>query len=292
VKPVITIEKLSFSYPGYSDVATNALQDISLQVAAGEFVGITGPAGAGKSTLVLCMNGIIPHFQEGDFQGKVLINNRDTFETTCAELSLQIGSVFQDPEAQIVAPTVEEELAFGLENMAIAPAEIERRISEALELIGIAHLRLRSTDELSGGQKQRVSIAAVIALRPQILILDEPTSELDPIGTMEVFEVLKKLNQEQHLTIVVVEQKVNILMEYVGRLLILKNGALVADKSPREIVNQPNLLESIGLSAPPVSQLADRLKTAGLYTQELPLTVDEAYDGLTKSFAFAKIERV
>jgi energy-coupling factor transporter ATP-binding protein EcfA2 len=285
VKPVISVDQLNFSYPG---ATVKALQEINFQVAAGEFVGITGPAGAGKSTLVLCLNGIIPHFQDGSFQGKVLINGCDTFETNCAELSRQIGSVFQDPEAQLVAPTVEEELAFGLENMAVAPLEINRRINEALELIGIPHLRLRSTQELSGGQKQRVAIAAAVALRPEILILDEPTSELDPIGTMEVFEVLKKLNQEHHLTIIVVEQKINILMEYVKRLFIIKNGKLLSDMAPREIINQPDLLKDIGLISPPVSELAYRLKRVGLYTAELPLTVDEAYWGLMKSFA--KIE--
>ena len=285
MKPVISVDQLNFSYPG---ATVKALQAINFQVAAGEFIGITGPAGAGKSTLVLCLNGIIPHFQDGCYQGKVLINNCDTFETTCAELSRQIGSVFQDPEAQLVAPTVEEELAFGLENMAVVPFEINRRITEALELIGIPHLRLRSTGELSGGQKQRVSIAAAVALRPEILVLDEPTSELDPIGTMEVFEVLKKLNQEHHLTIIVVEQKINILLEYVNRLLIMKNGTIFTDQAPREIINQPDLLRSIGLMPPPVSELAFRLKEAGLYTAKLPLTVDEAYWGLKKSFA--KIE--
>jgi energy-coupling factor transport system ATP-binding protein len=281
VNPVISVEQLNFSYPG---ATVKALQDINFQVAAGEFIGITGPAGAGKSSLVLCLNGIIPHFQDGGFQGRVLINNLDTFETNCAELSRQIGSVFQDPEAQLVAPTVEEELAFGLENMAVTPVEIDRRIAEALELIGISNLRLRSTEELSGGQKQRVSIAAAVALRPEILILDEPTSELDPIGTVEVFAVLKRLNQEHHLTIIVVEQKINILMEYVNRLLIMQNGVLISDQTPREIINQPELLRSIGLISPPVSELAYRLKMAGLYTAELPLTVDEAYWGLMKSF--------
>jgi energy-coupling factor transporter ATP-binding protein EcfA2 len=215
MQPVITVEQLKFTYPGSIQPALNK---INFQVQAGEFVGVTGPAGAGKSTLVLCINGIIPHFQTGNYQGQVLINGRDTFEMSCAEISQQVGSVFQDPEAQIVTPTVEDEIAFGLENFATDPALIETRISEALDLIGIAHLRQRATTELSGGQKQRVAIAAAIAMRPAILVLDEPTSELDPIGTMEVFNVLKHLNEEYQLTIIVVEQKINILMEYINRL--------------------------------------------------------------------------
>lgn len=282
MQPVISVEQLTFKYPG-SDQA--ALDNVSFQVKAGEFVGITGPAGAGKSTLVLCLNGIIPHFQAGTFQGKVLIGGSDTFETTCAEISRKVGSVFQDPEAQMVAPTVEDEIAFGLENFGIEPALIEERIREALGFIGISHLRDRSTTELSGGQKQRVSIAAAVALRPEILVLDEPTSELDPIGTMEVFEVLKQLNEQYQMTIIVVEQKINILVEYIERLLILNNGSLVNDRTPREIIGEPETLTKVGLKTPPVSELGYLLKEKGLYSGELPLTVDEAYWGLLKTSA-------
>lgn len=282
MQPVISVAHLTFKYPGSTQ---NALNDVSFQIQAGEFVGITGPAGAGKSTLLLCLNGIIPHFQAGTFQGKVLLDSKDTFETTCTDISRKVGSVFQDPEAQIVAPTVEDEIAFGLENFGVEPAVIEERIREALDFIGISHLRDRSTTELSGGQKQRVVIAAAIALRPEILVLDEPTSELDPIGTIEVFEVLKQLNEEYRMTIIVVEQKLNILMEYVKRLLILNKGSLVWDRTPRETIGQPEILTSVGLKAPPVSELAYLLKEKGRYHEELPLTVDEAYWGLLKNFS-------
>jgi energy-coupling factor transport system ATP-binding protein len=277
MQPLIAIEQLVFAYPG---AVQNALDGLDFQVQAGEFVGITGPAGAGKSTLILMINGIIPHFQAGKYQGRVLINGKDNFETSCAEISRQVGSVFQDPEAQIVAPTVEDEIAFGLENFGLEPALIEARISEALDLIGIAQLRDRATTELSGGQKQRVAIAAAIALRPQILVLDEPTSELDPIGTMEVFQVLKQLNEQYQLTIIVVEQKINILMEYIKRLLILNEGKVVADQAPRAIISKPEVLSRIGLKVPPVSELAFLLQQDGLYREQLPLTVAEAYQGL------------
>jgi energy-coupling factor transport system ATP-binding protein len=282
MNPVISVTGLTFIYPGSS---LKALCNINLSINTGEFIGITGPAGAGKSTLLLALNGIIPHFQEGSFQGHIHINGRDTFKTSCAELSRQIGSVFQDPESQIVASTVEEEIAFGLENLAVDPVEIDARINESLDLIGISQLRSRSTHELSGGQKQRVAIAAAVALRPQILILDEPTSELDPIGTMEVFEVLKSLNREHGLTVIVVEQKINILAEYVNRMLIMDQGGVISDGEPRRIINEPELLKSVGLNPPPVSELAIELKKAGVYTEEIPLTVDEAYWGLLKSFA-------
>ena len=280
--PVISVENLTFSYPG---ATLKALDDLTFRVTAGEFIGITGPTGAGKSSLILCLNGIIPHFQEGKFQGAVKINNLDTFHTSCAQLARQVGSVFQDPEAQIVAPIVEEEIAFGLENLAIPPAEINQRITESLELIGISSLRHRSTTQLSGGQKQRVAIAAAIALKPKILLLDEPTSELDPLGTMEVFEVLRMLNTQHQLTIVVVEQKVNILVEYVSRLLILKKGNIAYDAPPREVIGKPNLLTAVGLKPPPVGDLAFKLRQKGIYPGELPLTVEEAYRGLAECLA-------
>jgi len=279
---VVVVEHLSFSYPG-SDL--KALNDLSFKAAPGEFVGITGPTGAGKSTFILCLNGIIPHFQQGTFHGAVLINGLDTFKTTCAELSGQVGSVFQDPEAQIVAPVVEEELAFGLENLAFPPAEIDRRIDEALELTGIASLRHRSTTQLSGGQKQRVAIAAAIALKPHLLLLDEPTSELDPIGTMEVYEVLRMLNREQGLTVIVVEQKINLLVEYAGRLVVMQHGAIAHDGPPREIIEEPELLVSAGLKPPPVGDLALRLKRHGIYPNPLPVSVEEAYTGVCGTLA-------
>jgi len=282
MESVISVENLSFRYPGSSHQALDAL---SFRVSEGEFIGITGPTGAGKSSLVLCLNGIIPHFQEGTFLGAVKICGCDTFQTSCAELARQVGSVFQDPEAQIVAPVVEEEIAFGLENLAIPPREIDQRIGESLELIGISALRHRSTTQLSGGQKQRVAIAAAIALKPRILLLDEPTSELDPIGTMEVFDVLRRLNREHNLTIVVVEQKVNILAEYVERLLVMKNGAIAYDAPPREVISTPDLLTSAGLRPPPVGDLAFKLKQNGLYPGQVPLTVSEAYLGLSESLA-------
>ena len=282
MQPVISVENLTFSYPGCTQ---KVLDGLSFQVAAGEFIGITGPTGAGKSSLILCLNGIIPHFQDGTFHGAVMINNCDTFHTSCAELARQVGSVFQDPEAQIVAPIVEEEIAFGLENLAIPPKEIDQRITESLSLIGISALRHRSTTQLSGGQKQRVAIAAAIALKPKILLLDEPTSELDPLGTMEVFEVLRMLNSEHNLTVIVVEQKVNVLVEYVGRMLIMKDGKFAYDAPPREVISRPDLLTSIGLRPPPVGDLAFKLKQNGSYPGELPLTVAEAYQGLSECLA-------
>lgn len=279
MEPVIRVESLSFSYPGSTTPALSAL-DFTIQ--PGEFIGVTGPAGAGKSTLLLCLNGIIPHFQGGTVHGSVYIDGTDTFNTNCRALAHKICSVFEDPEAQIVAMTVEDELAFGLENLNIPRQEMEERIDWALSMVGISELRHRSTTQLSGGQKQRVAIAAAIAQRPRVIVLDEPTSELDPLGTVEVFRVLRHLNQDLGITVIIVEQKMTLLMEYVQRLMVMDGGRLLLDQPPRQVLEQPELVMNLGLRPPPVGYLAYLLKKEGLYKEQLPLTVEEAYQGLSK----------
>jgi energy-coupling factor transport system ATP-binding protein len=271
---MIEIRSLTFKY---DNSKRNVLENINLSIGKGEFTGIIGPTGAGKSTLTLCLNGVIPHFRGGDFYGEVVVDGKDTVDNSCASLACSIGSVFQDPEAQIVAPVVEEEIAFGLENLNMSREEMEKRITESLELTGISHLRHSSTARLSGGQKQRVAIAAAIALRPKVLVLDEPTSELDPQGSRDVFETLAKLNSGYGITIVVVEQKIQLLSEYCSRLLVLDNGRIVLDDATREVLSRQDMLEELGVNSPPVSRLAWLLRQQGLYAGQFPVNVEEAY---------------
>lgn len=271
---MIQIRHLTFQYKNASQPA---LKDLCLSIGEGEFTGIIGPTGAGKSTLTLCLNGVIPHFQEGDFYGEVVVDGKDTVDHPCAVLACSIGSVFQDPEAQIVAPIVEEEIAFGLENLNVPREEMDARIGESLELAGISALRHCSTSKLSGGQKQRVAIAAAIALRPKILVLDEPTSELDPQGSRDVFETLRKLNERYGITIVVVEQKMQLLAEYCSRLVVLDKGSMVLEGSTREVLARQDILQELGVNCPPVTQLAGLLKKEGLYCGEFPIDVEEAF---------------
>lgn len=279
MEPIIKVENFTFYY---GDSELPALADINFTVQRGEFLGLTGPTGAGKTTLALALNGIIPHFQRGRWSGRVSVAGLVTAETSCARLAQVVGSVFQDPEAQLVAAEVEEELAFGLENLAVPREEMSRRIDEALSMVGIQQLRHRSLKELSGGQKQKVAIAAAVALRPAILVLDEPTSELDPQGTLEVMEVLQMLNRRYHITILLIEQKLSVIAPYISRLICLNKGRMVADASPRQILSQEKLLNELGLEAPPVSVLFRRLRQAGFYLKDLPLTVEEAQAELAK----------
>jgi energy-coupling factor transporter ATP-binding protein EcfA2 len=271
---MINIQGLSFFY---NDSKEPALSNINLNINAGEFVGVIGPTGAGKSTLTLCLNGVIPHFQRGDFYGEVKVDGKDTVENTCARIAYSVGSVFQDPESQIVSSIVEEEIAFGLENLNIPRVEISARIKESLEMTGISDLRYSSTSQLSGGQKQRVAIASAIALRPKILVLDEPTSELDPQGSLDIFNILKRLNAEYNITIIVVEQKIQLLTEYCSRLIVMKKGNILLDGSTRTVLGNQNLLQSLGVHCSPVTRLAYMLKKEGLYQGEFPINVDEAY---------------
>lgn len=271
---MIKIQGLTFFY---NNTKEPALNNINLNIEEGEFVGVIGPTGAGKSTLTLCLNGVIPHFQRGDFYGEVIVDGKDTVENDCASIAYSLGSVFQDPEAQIVTSVVEDEIAFGLENLNIPRNEIAVRIKEGLEMAGISDLRKSSTTQLSGGQKQRVAIAAAIALRPKILVLDEPTSELDPQGSQDIFKILKKLNTEYNITIVVVEQKIQLLTEHCDRLVVMNKGCVILDGPVRSVLGEQKTLEEIGIHCSPVTRLAYMLKKQGLYQGELPINVDESY---------------
>lgn len=269
---LLQIENFSFSYPRS---AQPALQEINISVEKGEFIGITGPTGAGKSTLTYCLNGIIPHFQAGSYQGKISLGGASIFGRSTAQISRLVGSVFQDPEAQIISPEVEQELAFGPENLGFPPAEIEKRIGNALKLAGIPGLRNRPTVNLSGGEKQRIAIAAALAMLPEILVLDEPTSELDPVGTDEIFQVLDLLNKKHGITIIIVEQKTEQLAAYAGRILILNQGRIALDGGPRQVFARRRELEEIGVRIPQVARLAGLLGGYESYT--LPLTVEQGH---------------
>ena len=270
---MIQISDFTFRYEN-SDKP--ALDNVSVRIGKGEFVGIIGPSGAGKSTLLTSVNGIVPHYYTGDFYGKVTVCGLDTVDSGCVALSRHVGSVLQDPEAQIVTPFVEDEIAFSLENFNIPADDIDRRITEALELSGIAHLRKRTTAGLSGGQKQRVVVASAIALRPEILVLDEPTSELDPMGSQMIFETLSRLNKEYAMTIVVVEQKIMLLSQYCERMLTMENGHIVTDLSTAGTLRQSGRLIGMGINCPRVVSLARKLEDEGLYEGDYPRTVREA----------------
>ena len=278
---MIEIKELTFKYSGSKK---NALENVSLTIEKGDFVGLIGESGAGKTTLCSCINGLIPHHYTGDFYGSVKIQGTDTFDIEPGKLALKVGSVFQDVDSQLVSFFVEDEILFGLENFGIPKDQIEQRITDALEALEIQELRHREISTLSGGQKQKVAIAAILALEPDILVLDEPTGELDPASSVQIFKLLQKLNKEKGITIVVAEQKIMLLCEYVKKLIVLEKGTLIHYGEIRSTLTHQKEMEEAGINCPRVLTLTSRMAEEGLvpdsYTKEdrICLNAEECAD--------------
>ncbi|MDR2103289.1 MAG: ATP-binding cassette domain-containing protein [Treponema sp.] len=270
---MISIKNLSFRYKGSEK---NALTGINLDIPEGDFLGIIGSSGAGKSTLTYGINGIVPHHFPGDFYGEIRVNGLDTLEAGTEVLARQVGSVFQDIEAQIVSSVTEDEILFGLENFGVPRDEIEGRVEEALAAAGIPELKKRTIGSLSGGQKQKVVIAAITALKPGIILLDEPTGELDPRSSRLIFEYLKKLNEEWGITVVVVEQKVMLLCEFAKRLAVMDRGSLILTGPVKEVLGNAGIMEAAGVNIPRVSTLGRRFAERGWYAGEAPYNLSQA----------------
>lgn len=270
---MIEIRDLSFTY---RESSQPTLHNINLSIPDGQFVGITGAAGSGKSTLTYAFNGIIPHCYPGEFYGAVLIDGRDTVDTSLTDISRLVGSVCQDIDSQMVSSVVEDELLYGLENFAIPKEEVEPRLEEALRAMGIEDLRDRAIASLSGGQKQKVAVASILALRPKVLVLDEPTAELDPASSQAVFELLRRYAREHGTTVIVVEQKIALLSEYADRLIIVKEGQLLFDDSPAAVLEHAEELLAEGINCPRSTSLANRLRKLGLYSGPACRNVAEA----------------
>jgi energy-coupling factor transporter ATP-binding protein EcfA2 len=280
---LIRIRDLSFSYNG---AEKPALQNINLAIEDGQFVLLTGASGSGKSTLCRVFNGLVPHFYGGKISGRAEAQGMDVLATPPKELAIKIGMVFQDPENQLVTSDVEREIAFGLENLGYPRNLIARRIEEALDTAGIAHLRFARNNELSGGEKQKVAIASVLALHPEILVLDEPTSELDPQSAEEVLRLLERLNDELGLTVILIEQRLDRVVHLVDHLLVMGSGQILADGTPREVMGSD--IEGLGIGLPPVIQLMRQLQGKELDLNGLPLTVKDARLQLQKALKGVK----
>lgn len=259
--PIIRIDHVSFSY---GEASARALDDVTLSVSPGDFLGIIGPSGAGKTTLASAMSGAIPHHYTGPFFGSVLVDGKDTCAVTLTDISQVVGSVLQDIDTQMVASVVEDEMLFGLENFGVPHSQIEERVIDALETVGIADLSERDIATLSGGQKQKVAIAAILALRPRVLVLDEPTAALDPASSRMVFETLRSINRELGVTVVIIEQKVALLSEYASRIAVMQGGRIALEGMPSEVFSHSAELRSIGVDSPRVTRISNSLAARGL----------------------------
>lgn len=257
----IEIADLSFAYPaplpGQQPAA--ALRHISLTIEAGQFVALMGAVGAGKTTLCLCLNGLIPQAVAGEFSGRVVVAGRNTQTTPVAEITASVGLLFQDAEVQLFHASVEDELAFGLENLGWEPAAIERRIDWALEAVGLTGFRRRSPRTLSGGQQKRLAIATLLCVAPPILVLDEPTAGLDARGKAEVLAVIGRLAAERNATVVMATQDAEMAARYADRLIVLDQGQVIMDGAPADIFEQIAAAGPDCVSLPQMAVLAHLL---------------------------------
>ncbi|NLG67167.1 MAG: ABC transporter ATP-binding protein, partial [Actinobacteria bacterium] len=235
--PLVSVEHLSYRYPGSPPEAHPDVRHVSFTLEPGEVVLLLGRSGCGKSTVLRALNGLVPHFYGGTFAGRVLVNGKDTRSTRPRDLGRVVGLVFQDPESQAVMTTVEREIAFGLENSGTPVAAIGRLVEESLVALGLSHLRRAPLSTLSGGELQKVALAAVLAMQPQLLLLDEPTSQLDPVSAEELLSALRRLSEDTGTTIVLAEHRVDRCLHLAGRVLFMENGCLVLDTTPTDFAS-------------------------------------------------------
>jgi energy-coupling factor transporter ATPase len=257
---IIETKNLTYTYPG---ATKPSISDVSINVQKGEFVLITGPSGCGKTTLCRCFNGLVPHFYQGELKGEITVAGMDTAKNQTCEMAKHVGLVFQNPENQLFALSVEKDVAFGLENLGMQREEMRKRVDWALNLTGIYDLRERSPHEVSGGQQQRVAIASVLAMQPEIIVLDEPTSFLDPLSAEKIFEVIYDLNRKQGITVVLVEHRLDLTAKYSNHLIVMNEGGVCLDGDPREILSSEET-RLIGVGIPKATLLYQMLKKEGM----------------------------
>jgi len=249
---VIEVSGLTFTYAG---AKSPAIMDVNLEVSEGEFILIVGPSGGGKSTLCRCLNGLIPHFYEGEYTGSVTVCGLKVADTPTHILSQHIGMVFQNPQNQLFSLSVEADIAFPLENLGLPRQEIRQRVDEVLELLNLQHLKDRSPFELSGGQQQKVAIASVLAMKPKIILLDEPTSFLDPLSALHLFETIDYVRKRLGLTVLMVEHRVDLAAARTTRIVLVSGGRVVYDGGLRNFFSEYEP-HAYGVSVPRVVQLS------------------------------------
>lgn len=277
VDTIVELKNVTYTYP-LADKPS--ISDMSFKIERGKFYGVIGENGAGKTTLCALIRGFAPSFYKGDLKGKVLIEGKPTTDFGTGELSLKIGYVFQNPFTQIsgVKDTLFEEVAYGLENFGVPVDEIEERVVEVMKMTDIYGLAEKKPFELSGGQQQRAALASIIVLKPDILVIDEPTSQLDPEGTESVFKIIEQLKEEKK-TVILVEHKIDLIAEYADEILVLKDGRLIRSGDKQEILSDISLLDE-GVQLPQMAILGNELKKSGISLPRVPITEEQAADAI------------
>jgi energy-coupling factor transporter ATP-binding protein EcfA2 len=267
---VIRFTDFSFKY---NDIAFPVLQNINLHIDDGEFVLIAGPSGNGKTTLIRVLNGLIPHFYGGNLSGSVSVLGKDVFTTPTRMLAKDVGIVFQNPENQLFMNNVENEIVFGMENLGFSRTQMKQKLEYFIDFFGFRGMNKRDVSSLSGGEKQKLAIASVLAMEPKILVLDEPTSELDPKTAEDIFNLLTKIREQFHLTIILIEHRLDRVLSYVQRVILLDKGKIIKDSTPEDVFLSSFDINSVGITVPPYIDLIrklysiDSIKPTGVSTR-------------------------
>jgi len=274
---LIRFEKFFYRYKGNEEYALN---NINLRIEKdNNFVLLCGETGPGKTTLIRCMNGLIPQFYSGFYKGKVFINEVNTVETSIANLSTEVGIVFQNPENQLIAMNVEHEIAFGLENLGVPRKKIAQKIEESASLTEIEHLLDKAPFELSGGEQQRVAIASILVLEPKLLILDEPTALLDPQMARKIINLLKEIQLERKITILISEHRLDLLLPFADQMILMQNGKVIEHNTLEKTINGDNF-QKLNLNKPVIYSIFMKLREENLFEGQIPSSIPDAINSL------------
>ena len=276
---LVRFEGFSFRYKGNE---VYALDDINLRIEENKFILLCGETGSGKTTLIRCMNGLIPQFYSGFYKGKVFVHGMDTINTSISNLSTEVGIVFQNPENQLIAMNVEHEIAFGLENLGVPPKEISKRIQESASLTEIEHILDKAPFELSGGEQQRVAIASILVLKPKFLILDEPTALLDPYMAKKIITLLKEIQLDRNLSVMISEHRLDLVIPFAEEIILMKDGRIIEHNSRDNVLNGLKF-QNLKLNKPVIYTIFKELRKRNLIKGNIPASIPAALDLIKKS---------
>jgi len=269
---LIKFNNFHFRYKGNDEYA---LKKINLEIESNRFILLAGETGSGKTSLIRCMNGLIPQFYAGYYKGYAEISGKNTTETTISELSTEVGIVFQNPENQLIAMNVEHEIAFGLENLGIPRKEIRKKIKEVVAITEIESIIDKAPFEISGGEQQRVAIASILVLEPRVIVLDEPTANLDPLFARKILNLLKKIQVEKKMTVIISEHRMDLILPLVDDIILMKEGEIIAHGAKDEIINS-NTFENLNINKPKIYSIFNELKNRNKFQHDIPVSIQDA----------------
>jgi len=269
---LIKFSNFHFRYKGNEEYA---LKNINLKIESNKFILLAGETGSGKTSLIRCMNGLIPQFYAGYYKGYVEVSGKNTTETSISNLSKDIGIVFQNPENQLIAMNVEHEIAFGLENLGISRDVIKERIEEVVEITEIENIMDKAPFEISGGEQQRVAIASILVLEPNIIVLDEPTANLDPFFAQKIITLLKKIQIEKKITVIISEHRMDLIVPIVDDIILMKESEVIAYDDKDKIISD-DIFENLNINKPKIYSIFNKLKKRNLFGQNIPISIQDA----------------